>query len=247
MKKQISGIYQIKSKIKEMSYIGRSEDIGERWKQHISELKRNKHINSKLQNHYNSYSLLDLEFSILEECSIEVLVETEQKYLDTIDLKNSFNLTKNAYGGGHEATQVGVYLIDLYGSIVQEFSSGNKCSQFLKRPVLDYKSINTKAITKHTETKKLYRIVTIEYYHNNIDTILTWRTNKTRVDKKPTKKINYSLTKNGVEEIFHSIKSVCKKLGITDERVRQLVKNNGSLHKKSGYFIKKIVTIAITK
>lgn len=247
MKKQISGIYQIKSTIKETTYIGRSEDIGERWKQHLSELKRSKHVNSKLQNHYNSYSLLDLEFSILEECPIEVLVETEQKYLDTIDLKKSFNLTKNAYGGGYEATQVGVYLLDLYGNIVQEFTSGNKCSQFLKRPLLDYKSLNTKAVTQHKETKELFRIVTIDYYHNNLETILTWRTDRTRIDKKPTRKVSYSLTKDGVEEIFQSMKLVCKRLGVTNERVRQLIKQDGTFHKKSGYFVKKIVTISITK
>jgi len=90
-----TGIYIIKSKIKpERVYIGSAISIIQRWRDHISTLKRNIHRCPILQNHINKYGVKDLEFSILEECIIDNLLEREQYYLDT--LKPFFNVLKVA-------------------------------------------------------------------------------------------------------------------------------------------------------
>ena len=63
-----SGIYKIESKIKpERIYIGSSVNIIARWKNHLYELRKNKHRNNKLQNHYNKYGESDLLFSIMSK------------------------------------------------------------------------------------------------------------------------------------------------------------------------------------
>ncbi|HCT86128.1 MAG TPA: hypothetical protein DF296_13135 [Candidatus Margulisbacteria bacterium] len=81
---KISGIYQIQSKIKpERIYIGSGVDIRRRWNDHKNKLRKNKHGNSKLQNHYNKYGESDLQFSVLLGCEKENLIVNEQFFFDT--------------------------------------------------------------------------------------------------------------------------------------------------------------------
>ena len=90
-----TGIYIIKSKIKpERVYVGSAVNIAQRWSDHLSRIKVNQHRSPMLQNHFNKYGIEDLEFSILEECIIDILLEREQYYIDT--LKPFFNTLKIA-------------------------------------------------------------------------------------------------------------------------------------------------------
>lgn len=57
-------------------YIGQSVNIEGRWSDHLSELRRNKHCNKKLQNTYNKYSNT-IKFEILEECDVSELDNKE--------------------------------------------------------------------------------------------------------------------------------------------------------------------------
>lgn len=91
----ISGIYQIQSKIKpERIYIGSAMDINQRWKGHLKKLNINIHHSKKLQNHYNKYGKEDLVFSILCTCKKEQLLQFEQYYLDFY--RPWFNISKKA-------------------------------------------------------------------------------------------------------------------------------------------------------
>jgi group I intron endonuclease len=91
MKSNISGIYCITSKLNNKKYVGQSININNRWQQHLSELKANKHCNNHLQNHFNKYLIDDLTFEILEEIvDLSLLTEREQFYLDL--LKPEFNM-----------------------------------------------------------------------------------------------------------------------------------------------------------
>lgn len=82
----ISGIYKITSKkFPERYYIGSAKDIVKRWNGHLYNLLKNKHHSELLQTHYNEYGKEDLEFSILVECEIDVLVEREGEYLKIFD------------------------------------------------------------------------------------------------------------------------------------------------------------------
>lgn len=92
---KLSGIYKIESKYKhEKFYIGSSINIYVRWKVHISELRRNVHRNSKLQNHFNKYGESDLLFSILLICDEEDLIKTEQYFINFTN--PFFNICKTA-------------------------------------------------------------------------------------------------------------------------------------------------------
>jgi group I intron endonuclease len=81
---KISGIYKIQSYIKNHKiYIGSAINIHDRWNKHLLLLKKNKHYNKKLQNHYNKYGISDLHFTILLGCEKEDLVKIEQYFIDS--------------------------------------------------------------------------------------------------------------------------------------------------------------------
>lgn len=85
----ISGIYKLYNTVNEKFYIGSSKDIDKRIQKHKQQLKRNKHYNRHLQFSWNKYGDV-FEYEILETCSIELLIEREQFYLD--DLNPDYNL-----------------------------------------------------------------------------------------------------------------------------------------------------------
>lgn len=89
----ISGIYQIHCISNGKVYIGSSKDIYTRWKQHKSDLNRNRHPNPYMQKSYNKYGKIYFVYSILEECTEDKLLEREQYYLDYVfEANNTFNL-----------------------------------------------------------------------------------------------------------------------------------------------------------
>lgn len=81
-----SGIYCLQSKIKpERIYIGSSNNIDNRKRQHLNDLKRNIHHSAKIQNHVNKYGGDDLEFFTVMECAVDQLVKNEQFYIDILN------------------------------------------------------------------------------------------------------------------------------------------------------------------
>jgi len=98
------GIYRIKNLVNNKCYYGSSKQIEKRFDRHKRELKNNIHINCILQRAWDKYGENNFIFEIVEECDINVLLETEQKYLDlqpdyNIGIKSSGgdNLTKNPH------------------------------------------------------------------------------------------------------------------------------------------------------
>jgi len=83
---KITGVYKIESATFSYKiYIGSAIDFKRRCSVHRCYLKKNKHPNRKLQNHYNKYGEKDLKFSIILICEKEDLIKLEQYYI------NNFN------------------------------------------------------------------------------------------------------------------------------------------------------------
>lgn len=79
------GIYIIKSILKpDRFYIGSSVQVTKRWKQHIRDLRGNRHHSKKMQRHFNKYGEGDLVFSMLLECDINSIIKNEQIFLDSL-------------------------------------------------------------------------------------------------------------------------------------------------------------------
>lgn len=77
------GIYKIK--INDKEYVGSSCNIGHRLKHHLWSLENLKHHNRTMQNLYNKYGKEEIYFTIVEECSDDILIERETYYISTLN------------------------------------------------------------------------------------------------------------------------------------------------------------------
>ena len=79
---QNSGIYRIENTKTRKVYIGQAKNLNKRYSEHTTTLKRNRHDNKYLQNAWNKYGEEYFVFSVLEECSIQLLAHREQYWMD---------------------------------------------------------------------------------------------------------------------------------------------------------------------
>lgn len=87
------GIYKITNKINNKSYIGQSNNVERRLKEH----KCIEHeTNKSLKLAYKKYGIENFEFEILEECKLKELNEKEIYYIDM--LKPQYNRTSGGEG-----------------------------------------------------------------------------------------------------------------------------------------------------
>lgn len=63
---KVSGIYMIRNKINDRTYVGRSHDVTERLSGHIKQLVSGKHLNSHLLSDFKEYGISNFTFQILE-------------------------------------------------------------------------------------------------------------------------------------------------------------------------------------
>ena len=94
-----SGIYKITNTTNGKVYVGSAVNFNNRWKEHLRELRKEKHHSSALQNAWNKYGEDNFEFSIIEECerTRKVLLGREQYWIDTLDsVANGYNIAKTA-------------------------------------------------------------------------------------------------------------------------------------------------------
>jgi group I intron endonuclease len=116
-----SGIYKIYCKSNDKAYIGQTNDFDRRFKEHKKRLnsQKMKHSCIHLKRAWQLYGKEAFEFSILEECSVEMLNEREQYYIDFYGKEKLFNIGLIA-----EAPKRGVKLSDETKKLLSELNSG---------------------------------------------------------------------------------------------------------------------------
>lgn len=92
---KISGVYEIVNTVNGHRYIGSSVDIINRWRVHKSALGLSKHHSPYLQRSWDKYGQDFFEFTVLECCEKEQLIDREQYFIDT--LKPTYNISPTAY------------------------------------------------------------------------------------------------------------------------------------------------------
>jgi group I intron endonuclease len=87
-------VYKISNLVDDRVYIGSAVDFKRRKREHVNDLKSNRHANIHLQRFCNKYGLNLLQFEVIEECRDDVVLEREQLLLDST--KNLFNISTDA-------------------------------------------------------------------------------------------------------------------------------------------------------
>jgi group I intron endonuclease len=90
---EVSGVYAIIEKTTNRMYVGSSYNLFIRLQTHSNKLKNNTHYNKHLQNSYNKYTKDNFYCIVLQFCSFESLVDTEQYYINLYEPE--FNKVKN--------------------------------------------------------------------------------------------------------------------------------------------------------
>lgn len=140
-------VYAITNSVNGKKYIGITNDITRRFRQHKSQLKYGKHPNVKLQRAYNKYGQDKFDFSVLEEleCSKKELADREIYYISKYDsCDNGYNLT---YGGDNYGNNV---ITEKTKQLLRTVKLGYKESEETKKR----KSIAMKNCSDMEERKK---------------------------------------------------------------------------------------------
>lgn len=90
-----SGIYMITCNESKKVYIGSSRNMKSRYQVHLSDLKRGKHGNPYMVNVFKKYGKEAFNFSVLEYCGNEFLLDREYFWIDhyqSIDKDKGFNI-----------------------------------------------------------------------------------------------------------------------------------------------------------
>lgn len=97
----MTGIYKITNLINKKMYIGKAENIKNRWNKHLTELRNNKHNNKHLQASWNKYGEKNFKFDIIIECHKDILNDSEEyfiRYHNTTNNKYGYNKTDGGDG-----------------------------------------------------------------------------------------------------------------------------------------------------
>lgn len=155
----------------EQSYIGSTTNFEKRHREHMNQLRRNKHINNKFQHAYNKYGDKHMVYEILEEAHFpkdydkvlkkEYLEGREQMHYN--ELKSSYNYVipgtwKQSEGRKKESSTLfitrkrPVFLVDKDLKILKKFSGLREAARELNTEV---SSISKVASLKYESTKGL--------------------------------------------------------------------------------------------
>lgn len=147
----VGGIYGIRNIANNKIYIGLSSDIYKRWKTHLNNLNKGKHINDHLQSAWNEYGENSFDFFIIEKISSnnKNKMKTRERYWIKKYKSNNNSFGYNMTSGGDgirdldpislekisiaESTKP-VVQITLDGKYVQRFRNATKAEEFFNRP-----------------------------------------------------------------------------------------------------------------
>ena len=104
----MSGVYQIYNTVNGKRYIGSSIHIEQRFKEHLRNLRANKHVNSHLQSAWNKYGEHSFILEEIELCEPDQCLKVEQEYIDyyhAADRKFGYNIDPYADHTGNTLSE----------------------------------------------------------------------------------------------------------------------------------------------
>jgi group I intron endonuclease len=231
-----SGVYKISFNEGKYFYIGSSQNLAERRFKHLSDLKRKQHVNKKMQNVYDKYK--DYDFKVIEYVPTEILITTEQFYLDS--LKPNVNILMKAYSTyGYKHSEESIDKLILIANERKNKTEWiNKVSKgWFKKGVcnkMSQETINKRVLKftgyKHSEESKLK--MSLKAKNRDYSKLDFTVFNKAGIEasKKPVIQICANTNK---ETIFESITLAVKQFNTNQTRHLKRAIDENRIYKKS--------------
>lgn len=90
-----TGVYRIRNTVDGKVYVGSAIDIARREEMHFRDLRTGRHRNLYLQRAFVKYGVSAFVLDVLEECTVEVLIERERSWMETLgalDRQRGYNI-----------------------------------------------------------------------------------------------------------------------------------------------------------
>ncbi len=218
-----TGIYKIKNTINNKAYIGSAINIDLRWKEHLNDLKGNKHHSIKLQRAYSKYGKDVFSFEIIEECDITLLIIKEQEHI------NNFN----TYHDGYNCTPTAGSRL---GS-TQSIKTKDKIRNKLKGRVSPRKGVKISDVTKKKMSKSHTGKVLSDTHIKNISESKKGIKNpffgkKVKEENKQYKKIKQYTQEGIFIKEWNSLTECAKSLNTTISCISNVLTGNRKTHLK---------------
>lgn len=132
---KLSCIYRFD--IEDHFYIGSAKILERRWKEHIAQLKKDKHYSKFAQNAFNKYKCI--AFTVIEVCTEDNIVEREQYWIDTLNpdlnsiktAENHWKLSEESITKRTEKQIKSINQYDLEGNFIRSWSSIKEAGETL--------------------------------------------------------------------------------------------------------------------
>ncbi len=160
------GIYKIINNKTKKIYIGKSNNIPNRWLTHKSDLRLGIHHNANLQKDYGLYGLDTFKFGVIEQCSLFLLDQREKYFINLIPKDRLYNSDAN-----------NKWFLNTYGSrpnSTRITASDGSTAKIMKCSICGYDKYTSDFINQYCcaecikEDNDSYEI----YYENLIDKIM---------------------------------------------------------------------------
>ncbi|SJZ50239.1 GIY-YIG nuclease family protein [Clostridium tetani] len=167
IKQNLVGVYGIEDVAIGNIYVGQSTDIAKRWSNHSAFLKNGEHNYVELQKAYNK-DCNRIKYTILEECTEEMLTEREDWWIKHVQRVNGWNLiNKQKFGGKH-----GTKVRDTTKMKAAQKGEKNGNCRLRKEDVIEIKKYLKKGVTQ----KELARQYNVSETHiSNIANGKRWK------------------------------------------------------------------------
>ena len=109
------GIYKLVNQINGKKYIGSSNDVHRRLKEHKRQLLKGNHCNAHLQSACLKYGISSFKAFLITTCDRKELLSTEQRCLDAEDFSKLYNI-KTSTSGGFDYVNQKLDLLDSNGN-----------------------------------------------------------------------------------------------------------------------------------
>lgn len=104
----VCGVYQIRNTKTGKVYIGSSNNIGRRWREHLSELRAGAHFNDRLQRDWGQFGEGAFRMEVVEECNEPALIHKERATIR----RRKAHRPEHGYNSSDQPDRVGAKLTE---------------------------------------------------------------------------------------------------------------------------------------